>query len=395
VREVGFYQLAQAPIAPGSERCARFADGGCVERREPVPLGNDTTFLIDAQLEGSGLHPSIRAEGDGQTFSVDLERDEAGVKAHLKVGLAEQWLRGVAQLSPTTGKRMSFRFAGDGRVAVVDELQPWGSRVRAEIYLQPAEPLDRDWVGVRIGGTSVELPGTSYRGRIANFVIYPRLLPDEKLEKLRASSAPPDRPDLPRFQPGALDPDGLHIVLDDYRRLVSWHNAGTLSRRDLRDASVLAHLWVLDRRPLLQRASDHFGALLSFPDLRRAQTLAARIDEDKPALWWPETEHDSDWVPLTTFRDDLACWLGERDHVVTWGAFVKFVRNKLGGGHFDPDDRQRWQSELNELARKTEVEGEPFLVATMLTLVRSLIMAADGSGFVALARDEVARNASG
>jgi hypothetical protein len=57
---------------------------------------------------------------------------------------------------------------------------------------------------------------------------------------------------------------------------------------------------------------------------------------------------------------------------------------QLGGGHFDPDDRRRWQQEFNELSRKTEVDGEPWLSALGLTLVRSLIISVEGSGIVLL-----------
>ena len=149
---------------------------------------------------------------------------------------------------------------------------------------------------------------------------------------------------------------------------------------------------MLDGYTLLQRASDHFGAMLWFPDLRRGQALDALLEEHAPALWRPDTEHTGDWVPLSAFRDDVACWLGGSGTIVTWAAFIKFVRNKLGGGHYDPDDRRAWQRQLAELARQEKVGSEAWLAETLMTLVRSLIIAADGSGVVTLAREEQAES---
>ena len=252
-------------------------------------------------------------------------------------------------------------------------------------------PLQRDWAGARVGGPSAEVPGSSYCGRTAHFAIFDRWIGDETIEELRAASLPPEASNIPTFRPGALDDEGCNLLLDDYGQLIRWHNAGGLDRRGLREASSIASIWMLDGYTLLRRASDHFGAMLWFPDLRRGKALGAILAERAPALWRPDSEHSGDWVPLSEFRDDLACWLGVGETKVTWAAFIKFVRNKLGGGHYDPNDRTAWQRQLAELARQDEAGGEAWLAETMMTLVRALIIAADGSGIVTLARDEQAR----
>jgi hypothetical protein len=381
-------EYAQAPIAPGSQRCVRLADGGRVERAEGMPLGaSDVSFIFDVQLECSGRHPVLRHADERRAIGFDLERRPAGVTAHVWLGVGSDWSYGSSVLSSTTGKRLAVRLQAETGVALIDEIQPWGPPTKQRISLRPGAGLVPNWKGFRVGGACGEVPGESYRGRVAEVAPFDKLLGADEIEKLREASLPENLADVPTFNPGALEDEGRELFLADYRQLVRWHNAGSLNHRELRDASSLAHVWLLDKYPLLQRVSDHYGAMLSFPDLRRSQALAERIEEDKPALWSPQSEHAGDWVSLSTFRDDLACWLGQSDYVVTWSAFVKFVRNKLGGGHYDPDDRQRWQHELNELARQTNVGGEPWLAATMLALVRSLILSADGSGFAALARD--------
>lgn len=381
-------QLAQAPIAPGSERCVRLAEGGCVEIKEGLSLGEgDFSFLVDVQLECSGRHPVLRNAHAGRTMGLDLERRTAAVTAHVWLSTGSDWLYGNSELSGTTGKRLALRFDTEAGLVLIDEVQPWGPPVQRRVVLGRGDALVPNWEGYRVGGASGEIPGQSYRGRVAEVAAFAELLGAEAVDGFRQASVPANNTDVPTFNPGVLDDEGRELFLADYGQLVRWHNSGSLNHRELRDASSLAYLWLLDTYPLMQRASDNYGAMLSFPDLRRSETLAARIDEDKPALWSPQTEHSGDWVPLSTFRDDLACWLGQSDYLVTWSAFIKFVRNKLGGGHYDPEDRQRWQRELNELARRTEIDGEPWLAATMLTLVRSLILSADGSGLVGLARD--------
>jgi hypothetical protein len=382
------YELAQAPIAPGSERCVRLADGGFVGRTEGLePSESVDSFLVDTQLEALGRHPVLRLMQATRTIGFDLDRHPGGVSGLFWLGINDDWLYGVADLSGTTGKRLAVRFDVPDRVVLVDEIQPWGPPVQRRVPLAPGAALVNNWEGFRVGGASGEVPGQSYRGRVAEVAIFSRVLGLDSVEGFRHASLPANETDVPSFNPGALNDEGREIFLADYAQLVGWHNKGSLTHRELRDASSLAHLWLLDTYPLLQRVSNNYGAMLSCPDLRRAATLAARVEADKPALWWPQTEHSGDWVPLSTFRDDLACWLGQRDYPITWTAFIKFIRNKLGAGHYDPDDRQRWQHELAELAAKEEIEGEPWLASMMLTLVRSLILTADGSGLVGLARD--------
>lgn len=352
---------------------------------------SDVTFLIDTQLEAHGVHPLLRLDDeDGRTFCVDLEWTNRDIQVNLLLALGEEWFFGRTPLSATTGKRLAVRYLPTQQTVMVDEIQPWGPQPKAIVDLARSDHgPKRNWRGFRVGGAG---EGAScYRGRVGEVAIFAKALTDGRVEEIRSASRPANADDVPRFDQAALDEEGLELFLEDYKQLVRWHNSAALAKRELREASTLAHLWILDRYPLLQRVSNHFGAMLSFPDLRRSEALAARIDEEKPALWWPQNEHDGDWVSLSTFRDDLACWLGDIGQAVTWAAFVRFVRNKLGGGHFDPDDRTRWQRELNELARQTKVAGEPWLFLAMRTLVRSLIMAADGSGLSALARDHFSR----
>jgi hypothetical protein len=85
----------------------------------------------------------------------------------------------------------------------------------------------------------------------------------------------------------------------------------------------------------------------------------------------------------------MAFWLaGEWE--VSWEAFIKFVRNKLGGGHFDPDDRKRWHVQLDSMIRETEISGEAWIDVKMLALSRALLFAAESCGLLDVAREPIA-----
>jgi hypothetical protein len=110
-----------------------------------------------------------------------------------------------------------------------------------------------------------------------------------------------------------------------------------------------------------------------------------RVIEDKPVFLYHRDRWEGDWLPLSVFLGGMAFWVGG-ERQVSWEAFLKFVRNKLGGGHFDPDERKRWQLELNAMARETTIGGEAWIDVKMLTLVRALLFAAESCGLLALAR---------
>ncbi len=107
--------------------------------------------------------------------------------------------------------------------------------------------------------------------------------------------------------------------------------------------------------------------------------------QDEPVFYYHRDVWEGDWLALSAFRGDLAFWVaGERR--ISWEGFVKFVRNKLGGGHFDPEDRKRWQVQLDSMIRETEVNGEAWIDVKMLALVQALMLSAESCGLLALAQ---------
>jgi hypothetical protein len=109
--------------------------------------------------------------------------------------------------------------------------------------------------------------------------------------------------------------------------------------------------------------------------------------EDEPVLYFRRETWEGDWLSMSAFLEDMALWVGAVQRAVSWEAFFKFVRNKLGGGHYDPDDRSRWQRELNDLLTAVRIDGESWLHVKMLSLVAALRFSAESCGLVTLARD--------
>lgn len=107
---------------------------------------------------------------------------------------------------------------------------------------------------------------------------------------------------------------------------------------------------------------------------------------DKPIFYFSYDRWEGNWLPPSAFLDDATFWLGNAQRDVSWAAFIRFVRNKLGGGHFDPDDRKRWQEELHALATETSVAEEEWLNVKMLALARGLCFAVESCGFVSRAK---------
>lgn len=197
----------------------------------------EVTILVDSQLETDGLHPLVRGRTTDEALSISLQRIPDNSRALIAVEY-ESKTKGVAlELSSTTGKRLVFRIDLAGGSVVADELQPWGPAAqtgyRSNGSLTPGGVLDGKFNGAIVGGPSQTDLRHSYRGRVAEFAIFDRLLPDDRIEALRAASAPESERDVPRYERGAFDDEARKLLLDGYTQLLEFHNRGRLSRAEL------------------------------------------------------------------------------------------------------------------------------------------------------------------
>ena len=389
--------LLRHPPIVGEEGCARFADEGA-HAALPVQdfsLAGGFSFLLDFQ--GDVLVEQtvfgIREDAGSTLILTDSPRDEWGL---IRIEIRDRGGRAFvadAQTAGAHGRRLLCRVRPEENHLSMVELQPWSPAAALDVTILQADgprDLPNFENALFLSGCNVDGERRGhFLGRAAELALFDHTLENDRVEPLRQASRTRADDDLPSVDADALDEEGRRLFLDDTEQLREWSHAGRLERRDTRAASSLAFRWLCDQRPLLKRLADHYGVLLSMPDLdpRRAYTEA--IKEDQPIFIYHRDRWDGDWLPLSAFLGDMAFWVGGKREV-SWEAFLKFVRNKLGGGHFDPDDRKRWQVQLDAMARETQVGSEAWLDVKMLALVRALLFAAEGCGLLALARYPVA-----
>jgi hypothetical protein len=127
---------------------------------------------------------------------------------------------------------------------------------------------------------------------------------------------------------------------------------------------------------------------MSFPDLNPMREYTAAVQSDRPVFLYHRDRWEGDWLPRGAFLSDMAFWLGVGSRSISWDAFIKFVRNKLGGGHFDPDDRKRWHESFEAMIKETSVGGEQWMNVKMQVLAQALQFAVDSCGLITLLRTE-------
>ena len=168
------------------------------------------------------------------------------------------------------------------------------------------------------------------------------------------------------------------------RRLRRLAASATFGADERDDAALLLYSWLFSQRPMLPRLAEQLGIQLWLPGrgspLERYPApvelsgewiqLLAAPDVDSPAFGW---------MTLDRWRNHAAFRVGNPEHSVSREAFVKFVRNKLGWGHFDEDDRAAWQVRLLNQAGGFDIAGMDALVFQMQALVREVTLALSAS----------------
>ena len=179
----------------------------------------------------------------------------------------------------------------------------------------------------------------------------------------------------------SYDKERVQLYLDDLDRLREWHAAPALGKRDFRDMAVVLYRWLFDRTPMLQAVFDEAGHTLLLPchsDGTRAYhdtTIAVKPDFFFAGGAGAKPRLGVSWKPLSEFALDLLFYIDSKP--ITNEAFVKFVRNKLGGGHFDAAERKQWQIDLHETTENLTLLGQhPFNVG-MKDIIAKVLSALD------------------
>lgn len=190
----------------------------------------------------------------------------------------------------------------------------------------------------------------SYTGKIANLLLGAKVLSDEESKQYGQIFQRQIQFFYGRTQRIQANEERRELFLDDLKKLKIWASIDTLSRTDLRDASVVLFKWLCDRYKLLQEMCDELGVQLTLPGHsfnRRAYQYLVKKDNPIVSLSMTlgiQSSLDSEWVPLREFIQDSV--FSVQGYSVSTDAFIKFVRHKLGGGHFDPRNRKKWQRDV-------------------------------------------------
>jgi hypothetical protein len=381
----------EAPIV-GEDGCVRFG----IDRHAELPIDGrfmsaPFTLLLDLQPDVLTEQTVLGAREQGGS-SLVLTSNVDDKLGRLRVEVADsqgRMLLADVLAGPTLGKRLLISVRPTENEVAAAELQPWASADALQVeYLRRDGPREFPEFSHPVVLSGVNVSGVrqgAFRGRMAHFAMFERVLEPTSVSRLRETSATRASSDVPTLRPGALDDEGRETFREDWGKLRRWLDQGQLTRGDTRDAAAIAHMWLCDRKPLLGRFADHYGLQVSLPDLHPLRAYSELARESNPVFMYHADHWEGNWLAPSNFLNDMAFWLaGHRE--VSWVAFIKFVRNKVGGGgHFDPEDRKRWQQQLNTMIRESSVGGQEWMNVKMLALVRALVFTAESCGLVALA----------
>jgi hypothetical protein len=212
--------------------------------------------------------------------------------------------------------------------------------------------------------------------KLANFIVGSKILQEKNLKTLFDAHWQ----QLKQFNSGALylvdeNPERRAIFQDDMRKLKEWVRKPHLSGAETRDAAILLYRWLLDKHPMLQDLCNELGIQLTLPGYSEKRRSRYEMDVFNTAIFGLPLEIGKgisfgyQWVTRDKFsRDVIMIIKGTRIQV---GSFIKFVRNKLGGGHFDTADRKKWQKELAVMTEYYNNDRD-FLNHMMKQLLRSV-----------------------
>lgn len=341
------------------------------------PEGQDDFVLCGTgvtQKTSLGVYLTADFNGEEQSFRLRLEiRDDDNKR-----------LTAIANLSSRPAKRILISaFPPTNEVSVAEVTLHEDNRTSEIVFIDRQSPskfssFERPVLIGNYNGDSGRQGG--FVGRLSNIFFSGHRLQDDHLDQMLAAS----RSDLLSFNGTrprvSLSYERRQVFLEDLTKLKRWEQQQTLNDSDLKDASVVLFKWLCDRHPLLQDLCDELGIQLSLPgESDRGRNYHKVIAEQKPDFAQPihigtRSFLGFKWVSIKQFLGDLAFITD--GYSVSHEAFIKFVRHKLGGAHFDDADRTKWQRELAVLP--VFVADSKAINFHMKEIVRSVLEAVEG-----------------
>lgn len=359
---------------PLSDLGSRLADG-IYFGLDMQPDNDQEQFVFGMGVEGgTALLLSLNADGVPERVKVTV-RDSDG-----------KTLVAYSDTSPSKAKRIICNVQPTNNAVIFFEIQPWTVDINLRThYLRQEGPRTfSDFAhGLMIGGWNIG--GTrvgSFAGRVAEVYVGAGELPSSRIAAYRTATTNPTELGVTATV-GRPSIDSQRLFLDDLATLRAMGSQFQLDDAAVRDASVILYRWRFDRHPMLKQICDGYGIQAWFPGQgERARQYLDAVLADGPVFAQHGTGSGGpmgfEWKTLAQFRGEPAFHV--EGHAVSHEALIKFVRNKLGGGHFDELDRTKWQQDLLALARAIQLNGQPAINHQMLALLRGIVEAVEGCG---------------
>lgn len=388
-------QLRQGlpPIVGSEGGSTWFGNGSFVTGPELPPMASALSFIIDVQPDSTDeqvVFGAERDEGPAFKFIVNAGGRAEDLSLLIRDGQGRT-LETVAHGSSARARRIMVVAEGVSNHVAVYELQPWAT--------QPGMPLATTQIRsegpsaihiegpLTIAGCSVNgVPTSTYIGRLAEFAVFDREL---TLDRASALSAASDNPmGLTDTELGSISLELSDRASRDLARTAALSTQSHLSRDDLEEASLLLHRLLVDREPVLESIARRRGVQLWLPTpSERALNYEAKVAELGPEIMVqgqlrPQSGLGFAWGTLAKWRDTTAFMT--RGTAVSRAQFIKFVRNKLGAGHFDESDRKRWQRDLLEVTSALQIMGQDAMSFQMMALLREGHLTASALGLADL-----------
>ncbi len=386
------------PIVGSDGGSAWFARGGHVAV-PTMPLGPEASegvFIgFDVQPDTLGEQVVLGSAKRGAS-TVKVVVNEADVPGRVCLVLQDEDGKSLvarADASRSTARRLLLTANPTANSVAIFELQPWahnpGQRLMIDLELaeRPSrfvfdQPLT--FAGCLEDGSLV---GT-FAGRLSEVFIGTRFLPDSEAAELADASDNPTA--LTHRDLQSPSPELRGLFLRDMDRLRHWYRAPRLSLDDMDDASLLLFRWLFSRHPVLPVLCRKLGVQLWLPgDTDRGRAFHELTRTLGPVIHFagqrgPDRAFGFDWRTLEEWRTEPVFTLGKQ--AVSREMFVKFVRNKLGPGHFDEEDRSKWQRDLEAVAGAIRMSDQDSFAYQMHGLVRELILGVAASRLEPLIR---------
>lgn len=369
-----------------------FGNGGHMRfNLPPVPINAGFSLLLDLQAETDRIQCLIGGRDGEGALTLTVNTSGAGtLTLHCSDGAGAR-LEKTVPLSPGRAKRVLVTCHPGVHEICVYELHPWAANPGHSIpgSISSTGTLSRIGPGsgkMALGGLlDGEEVHSPFTGRAAEFACFTRVLGRGEVDGLAAASTNPTALSLAGISmPSA---EAVDRFRRDLGRLRRWATKSAMDRDDLDDASVLVSRWLFDQHPLFANLCRHFAVQLWLPGRTEADARYwTTVKADEPLLQVRGAfrgPFGSTWRTLDEWAQEALVALGEYD--ITAEQFVKVVRNKLGGAHFDERDRSRWQRDLPRLIEQVRIAGMDILSFQMKEVIGALLQSVEVTGMDALA----------